>query len=457
MASSVRMRRSGLPDRLYWWHVLVLSLIVGLIVGIAVFWLWPGSYQATSSLLLNEQADVVAKLLPQKNTVTAESEQDRLWAILGSRQIRDRLVKKHKLGRRLGMDDDWAAEMLVHMTKIQPLGGGLSVTVTCQGSRHRSMGLQLAEARQLCAQLANSYVAQLAGYLAETGLQQAADNRSFVAQAKAELATELQASEDRLQELQTQYHLLDPGDKAGRIVERIKAAEQALADASAQADEVSSSLQTARGQLREVDALHIAKVVELRNPVITQLEAKLAELRVDMATELAHGKTDLHRDVAQLQAAVDNIERQIQQVQQETRQELSQANNPVYDGLVTKVVELEISLAGVRARKAKDAALLAAARGSLSELPPVAREYATLKRQQQVQSELMASLTQSLALALIEQQRAQTGSKFTVLDKAVPPVFRSGPPTLLCGGVAFVVAFIILSFFMIDRRSLGLF
>ena len=49
------------------------------------------------------------------------------------------------------------------------------------------------------------------------------------------------------------------------------------------------------------------------------------------------------------------------------------------------------------------------------------------------------------------------GGCATRLDKAVPPVFRSGPPTLLCGGVAFVVAFIILSFFMIDRRSLGLF
>ncbi len=461
MASSARNRKSRLPDRLHWWHVVVLSLLGGFVAGVVVYSIWPGSYQATSSLLLNDQADVVAKLLPQSSTVTAESEQDRLWAILGSREIRDRLVKKYKLGEKLAMDDDWAAEILSHMTRIQPLGGGLSIAVTWQGSRNPGLALgaplSMEEARQLCAQLANGYLAELESYLAETGLQQAGNNREFVAKAKEELATELQESEDRLQELQTQYHLLDPSDKALRIVDRIKAAQQALADASAQADDVTSSLGIARGQLQDVDALHIAKVVKLRNPVITQLEQKLAELRIDMATELAHGKTDVHRDVAQIQAAIDNIEQQVQEVQQETRQELSQANNPVYDGLVSKVVELEIGLAGARARQAKHAALLAAARGRLAELPPVAREYATLKRQQQVQSELMASLTQSLALALIEEQRAKTGSKFTVLDTAVPPVLRSGPPTLVCAAITFVVIFIVLSFFMIDRRTLGMF
>ncbi len=461
MASSARVRKLRLPDRLHWWHVLVLSLLGGLIVGTVVYSIWPGSYLATSSLLLSDQADVVAKLLPQSSTVTAESEQDRLWAILGSREIRGRLVKKHKLGQKLGMDDDWVAEILGHMTSIQPLGGGLSITVTCRGCRNPKSALwgslRMEDARQLCAQLANGYVAELESYLAETGLQQAGDNRKFVTRAKEELAAELQESEDRLQQLQTQYHLLDPSDKALRIVDRINAAQQALADAAAQADDVTSSLRTARGQLRDVDALHIAKVVELRNPVITQLEQKLAELRIDMATELAHGKTDIHRDVAQIQAGIDSIEQQIQDVQQETRQELSQANNPVYDGLVSKVVELEIGLAGARARQAKHASLLAAARGRLAELPPVAREYATLKRQQQVQSELMASLTQSLALALIEEQRAKTGSKFTILDTAVPPVLRSGPPTLVCGAITFVIIFIVLAFFMIDRRAFGMF
>ena len=220
---------------------------------------------------------------------------------------------------------------------------------------------------------------------------------------------------------------------------------------------MTSSLGKARGQLSNVDALHVAKVVESRNPVISQLEQTLAELQVDMAGELASGKTAGHRQVVQIQAAMDNINEQLKELEDRVRGEFSQANNPTYDGLVSKVVELEIGVSGARARKAKSAALVADAKASLAALPPVARDYATLKRKQQVQSELMASLTQSLALATIAEQRATATSAFTVLDAAVPPIRRSGPPTLLAGGIAFVVLVLVLSLTMIDRRAFGMF
>lgn len=465
MALLTRTRRLGLPDRLRWWHVLVLSLLGGAIVGAVVYFTRPGAYRATSALLLNDQPDVVAGIMGtgggSASADAQKSQQDRLWAILGSREIRSRLVKKYQLADKFGTDEDFAIELLAGMTMIKPAGGGLSVTVTCFGYHDPRFalwaGLNMADARQLCADVANSYLTELDSYLVDIALQQAKNSKHFVRQAQMDLSGELRGTEDRLQALQNEYELLDPEDKAGRIVDRIKAAEQAYADASAEADDVASSLHAARAQLNTVDAMHVAKLVELRNPVISQLEQKLAELRVDMATELESGKTAEHRDVAQIQAAIDNIEKQIENLHQEIRQEFSRESNPAYNSLVSTVMELQIGLAGSQARKTKHASLLGAAHSRLAELPPVVREYATLKRQQEAQSELIGSLTQSIGLAMIEEQRAKAGSKFVVLDTAVPPIFRSGPPTLLSAAIGFVVVFVVLSFFMIDRRMFGMY
>ena len=460
MASSTRKNRNALPDRLRWWHVLALSFIGACLVAAVFFFTRPATYTATTSLLLNDQPDVLARLTNETGDPAA-TQQERLSTILASRQIRDRLVGEYNLDQKLHMDKDFAAETLSYMTDILSQGGGLTITVSCRGYRKPRLALwspmSMPDAHRLCAQLANAYVTQLDGYLAETALDLARNDRKFIQQARDNIRRELTDTEDGLQRLQTQYQLIDPDEKAMRTVDRVKAAQQAQSEASTQLEDVTSSLRKARGQLRSVDALHIAKVAETRNPVISQLEQKLAELQVDMAGELASGKTPGHRQVVQIQAAMDNINDQLKDLEERVRGELSQANNPTYDNLVGKVVELEIGASGARARRAKSAALLAAAKASLAELPPVARDYATLKRKQQVQSELMASLTQSLALAVIAEQRATATSAFTVLDAAVPPMRRSGPPTLLAGGIAFVVLVCVFGFTMIDRRAFGMF
>ena len=462
MASSNRRTRIGLPDRLRWWHVFALSLIGACLVAALVFFGRPATYTATASLLLNDQPDVLARLTNRTGDPTATVQQERLCTILASRQIRDRLVEEYKLAEKLDMDKDFAAETLSRMTEVVSQAGGLTISVSCRGYRKPQLAvwspMEMDDARRLCAQLTNAYVIQLNEYLAEAALEQARNDRKFIEQARDNIKGELADTEDKLQQLQTQYQLIDPDEKTMRIVDRVKAAQQAHSEASTQLEDVTSSLGKARGQLSNVDALHVAKVVESRNPVISQLEQKLAELQVDMAGELASGKTAGHRQVVQIQAAMDNINEQLKEIEDRVRGEFSQANNPTYDNLVGKVVELEIGVSGARARKAKSAALVAAAKASLAELPPVARDYATLKRKQQVESELMASLTQSLALATIAEQRATTAtSAFTVLDAAVPPIRRSGPPTLLAGGIAFVVLVLVLSLTMIDRRAFGMF
>ena len=454
----------GMPDRLRWWHALAISLIVGMLVGLGIFHSRPGSYSATASLLLNDQPDVLGALIGTTAAPAAEvdqGQQDRLWAILTSKMMQMRMAERFKLPSRFGISLTDAAEELGYMTKVEPMGGGLSITVKCRGYRNPSIAmltpLSMEDARRLCAELANAYIEELDAYLQELAVEHAGGNYNFVEKAKTGLEQELTDAEQRLEELQTQYELLDPDEKALRIVDRVKAAEQAYAEAAAAVEEAAGSLSSARAQLRGVDALRVSQVVEQRNPVISQLEAKLAQLQTDVATEMARGKTAQNRDVAQIQVAIEDVERQLTALQQEVRKEFAESANPAYDNLIQTVAELQISHSGAVARKAKYAAMLSEARGALAELPPVAREYATLKRQQDAQSTLAADLTKSLAMAAIEQQRATATKTFVVLDRAHPPRWRVGPPTVLIGSIAFAISFAVLAFLMIDRRALGMF
>jgi uncharacterized protein involved in exopolysaccharide biosynthesis len=457
-------RRLGLPTRLYWWHILVLSLLGAALVGLVVYLAAPGTYTASSSLLLSQYGSPLTPMLHGNQPTGMEADsavQERMWAILNSRQVRANLVTKHNLSEVYHVDEQFAGEMLARMTELQQLGGGLTVSVRCSGYHVPRMSLwadlNMEGARQLCAALANGYVTELEKYLTESSLQQASANREFIESAMAELSKQLGDSEQRLEQLRASHRLLAPDDKALQLVDRAKAAEQAHANSSAEAADLASALSKARAQLKQVEPLHVSGVTEQRNPVIGQLEAKLAELRTEMATHLSSGKTVEHRDVAQLQAAIVSVEQQLRQMEQETRKEQSKTSNPAYDGLVSRVLELESSLAGARARQTTDRALLNEAKSALDELPPVAREYATLTRQQEVHSELMASLTEAQSVAMIQEQHAQAGGKFSVLDTAVPPSRRAGPPVLLSAGIAFCVVFIGLSLFMVNRRAFGMF
>jgi uncharacterized protein involved in exopolysaccharide biosynthesis len=447
-----------------WWHSIAISALVGMLVGLGVYHTRPGAYKATASILLNDQPDVLGALIGTTAPPSPEVDQgqrDRLLTIMSSKMLRRRLVDRFDLAARFELPPGDAAEQLGYMTKLEQMGGGLSVTVTCMGYRKPAMAwwmpLSLPEASRLCAELANGYITELESYLEETAIEQAGSNYDFVEDAKSDLEQELADAEDRLEQLQMEFELLDPDEKALRVVDRINAAERAYSEAAALADETASSLASARSQLRQVDALHVASVVEQRNPVISQLEGKLAELRTQMATETAMGKTEQHRDVAQLQVAIDDVEGQIAELSDEVRKETAMSSNPAYGNLVQTVTQLEVSHAGAVARRQKYAALLSQAKAALADLPPVAREYATLKRQQDAQATLAADLTQSLSLAIIERQRAEATRVFRVLDSATPPRWRSGPPTILFGAIAFAISFAILAFLMIDRRAFGMF
>ncbi len=469
-AGTEPQRLTRFLDWLDWWRIVQASLLGAMLIGGTVFVFAPLRYSAGTSVLLSERPDVITALTGQAGEslaagglvsfMGAGGPLARLEAIFQSRSIRMQLVHKHKLTQRLALDEEKTLEALAEMTRINSLKqAGLNIGVTCRGpSRLWSwLGLKSTfgteEARSLCADLANDYVDALDTYVTATSVQQARETRQFIAQRLKDVEEGLEQTEDRLEELQISYGLIDPDSKAGQLIRQTEATSQAWAEATALVEGLDHSLHSARAQLAHEDAMRIAQEVTARNPLIAELEEKLASLETELATEREAGKSRLHPDVEQIEAAIDSIQRQLEDVEGEVRQQVSRQTNPTYDALMSKTINLELELAGTRARKATYSAQLGEVEAELARLPPVMREYVRLSRQRQLQAELLSTLAKHLELAAIEEQRESSG-KFEVLDRAVPPLHKSGPSSVRSAGATFLLLAIALSLIWAYRRGI---
>lgn len=439
-----------------WIHVLVVSVIVTGLVAAAVHFSLPGRYTATSSVLIESRPDPLAAVTGDAEAAVPSLE--RMRAILMSRAIRERISDKLSLPEKLRLSRMETLDALNEMTTLRDIGqDGVTVTVTVGGyaaPRAALLGypLNFEDARNLCAEIANSYPVELRDYLREVDLEHARESQRVLSQRYEGLRRELDDTRDSLQRLRAQYELLDPDSRAARLGDRIRVLEEQHAQATAEADAAFSALGEAERQLSTIDATRIASAVETRNPLISSLEQELVSLSTDLASELAAGKTVEHRDVAQVQSAIDNIRDELAQMQELVLRDVGEQPNPLYDDTIRRVVDLRVQLSGARARRSETGTLLSDARSRMSEMPAVAREYVEIGAREQIASERLSAIERALWIAEFEEARAEASAAFRVLDTASPPDDRKGPPTILAAAIAFVALMVLQGLLIIDRR-----
>ncbi|MGI5818704.1 MAG: hypothetical protein ACOX9R_11475 [Armatimonadota bacterium] len=450
-----------LIERYTWMHVLIVSVLgAGLIAAAAHFFL-PGKFTATSSLLLNDRHDILATIAGDGGATPDQPSLERLQAILVSREIRGRIIDRLSLIERLRLDRGEALEALTEVSAIKNIGqDGISVAVTLGGYFAPNLPqpgypLSIEQARELSAEIANLYIAELAEYLRETGASGTGETREFLLERRDQLQRELDGAQDRLESLRAQYELLDPESNAARLADRIRTLEQARADASAEADAARGSLGAAEGQLGVLEATRISSQVAVRNPLIASLQEELVNLQTDLATQLASGKTTEHRDVVQIRSAITNVQAQLCELEETVLSQIGEQPNPLHDEAVQQAVRLRVELAGANARRSQTESLLSEARGRMAEMPAVARDYVEIQRVAALTAERLTAIERALWLAEYDHARTEIGAPFTVLDHATPPTERDGPPTIVAGLIAFAALLVLQGILLIDRRWFG--
>ncbi len=447
-------------ERFTWLHVLLLSALVAALAGAVTYFGRPATYTATSSLLLSDRPDIISGMVAGTGEATTGPALERLTVVMTSRSLRRKLVERFELADKFKLPAAEAVDALGAMSATKAMGAdGLTVTVTCRGYRVPALAWRLPlradDAHSLCADLANAYVEELRVHLRETELAQARQTREFLETQYQQLADGLAATEDKLEGLRTSYELVEPAAKAARLSDRIRAVEQAYTDASAEVSSTRNGLRAAEAKLDTVQVRRISSEAQSRNPVITSLEGHRAELQIELATELTRGKTEENRDVVQIQSAIEDIEEQLTELQETVLKEMSQGANPTWDAVDGKVVELHIALASAEARQNRYASMLGSARTNLADLPPVVRMYLDITRRQDLESQQLASVSQALWRARVEEERSSSTDAFTVLDEAAPPARKHGPPTLVTALAVFLALVLLQGLVIMDRRWFG--
>ncbi|HEY3398441.1 MAG TPA: hypothetical protein VGM19_12370 [Armatimonadota bacterium] len=457
MADSLRTyRKSSRSRRLTGLYILLAALAGGVLVGTLSYLYGPSYHTAMVSLLVpgTPSAESGPAPAPAAAATGAEAASappaapppglQKYLLILRSRSLQDKLIQQFNLQEVLHLDPGYTRMELAGMIKYELADDlGLTITVTTRGARRPLPGLSMTslqreQAQQLCADLANASAAYLRDYVKTTDTEQAGKEQQFLQVNLAQVRTRLRDTEDRLEKLQSTHGLLDPQEKGTQALARLKTIQDASDATRVRQDELSRSLAAARGQLRETDRMSLASRVQSRNPVISDLESKRAQLKIELATQQAMGKTSQQRDVAQTQASLSSIEAQLSSVQEQVLKEVATQANPAYAALLSSAVAQEVELAGVRARAGEYRRLQAAATSQIQSLPPVARQYASLRRDQEVLSQLATNLSRQLELATI-QARGASRDPFVTLDAAVPPDLPVGPRSVESGLIAFVL------------------
>lgn len=460
-------------DRLTWAKLLTISLLGAVLAGALVYFFGEPQFQAKASLLVSDRPDVMAVIAGSSTTMAqagtagalsgllgTDAALTRLRAVVDSDTVTRELVRKYKLVGHLGETENGAVEKLSRSTRVRPLQGvGLTISVTLGGTGRVQSWLGLpgdftsSEAQQLCAQIANDYIAALDKHNTQTAVKEAKATKEFILERQGEVTAKLERIEDALEKLQTRYELLDPQTKAAALAELSKTGMQHLVAAQAEAEAAAHSLSIARKQLSKEQVRRIAQEVKAINPILSPLQEKLAQLQVDLATDLESGKAAGHPDVVDKQAQIRSLQQQLQGYEQHIQASVSEQPNPIRDSVMTNVIQLEISLAGAQAQKARYETETRRASAQLASLPPVVREYARLSWERELQTGLLTTLTQRLELASIEEQRESSG-KLQPLDAARVPERKSGPSTTLTSGVAFLLIAGVLGLGLARRRRL---
>lgn len=466
--------RSSCLGWLTWGRAIVVSVVAAVVVGITVFLFVPVRFTATTSVLVRVRPDVLSSLadqatamaegagrLPSLSMLGQKNQQlERLEVILDSRRVRQALIDKYHLVNRLGVAPAKVDEELKKMTVVKELQDvGEKVAVTCR-SRSRLMswigargGLTAGEAKELAADLANAYISNLDLYSKNTDVEQATDNKRFIASRKEAVEAQLSRTQDKVQALETRYAMVDPHREADLLIDETKTIVKDYAEAAAQTEAMAHSLQVARKDLSTEDATRIESVVTARNPVIEPIEEKVAGLQADLQTEISSGETDEHPEVAATRAAIASLQKQLTNVAADVRQQIGRSANPAYDTLMGKVIEAQVNLAAQQSLKAAYGHQLDQARTKMATLPPVVREYVNLVRQQNLEAALLTILSQRLELATIEEHREKSWT-FQVLDVASPPLHKSGPSAGEDAGATFIILMGCLSLLLAYRRGL---
>lgn len=251
--------------------------------------------------------------------------------------------------------------------------------------------------------------------------------------------------EDQLLNYQQEHEILIPETQARNLLDRSTELEKQKSEVELLENEAQLALKEIKQQLTEIDQKIISSESISRNPEVDRIKSTLTSLYTELEG-LKTKYTPKHPNVITVVAKINNLEKELDNKTAEIVSGRTEANNPLYQQLKSKIINLEVQKVTAASKKEVYQARLDKIQKKLNNYPESELAFLRLVREKNVTEDIYLLLRNRKEEINI-QQAMQTSDIF-VVDSANLPEEPVRPNLRLNLAIAAVLS-IILAVFVI--------
>lgn len=280
----------------------------------------------------------------------------------------------------------------------------------------------------VAARLANAYADSFNDLFEEISLPRATKTRRFIEEQVGKVGEELLTVEGKLENFKRTHKTVALGEETSQLV-------KLLTDFRAQANQASVNLNEIRTRIGVVERrlaseakMQLSSTIVTANPLIQQLQGKLSDLEIELAG-LRAKVTPLHPDVQRVEQQIRETREHLQGEVMKVVASETQSLNPVYENLRQNLIGLYADEQAAAAKLSGLQGIVRSYEEQMEQLPELQRQLAELTRTLRHLEETDRVLALKLEDARIQEKREiQT---FLVVDRATPSQNPAYPNILL--------------------------
>ncbi len=430
------------------------ALLAALVAAVVTTSLVPRQYLARTTLLVNASApnalgstamdqDALSMLVAGRGTSSVFELIGHAHSVLTSRTVADTIVQRFDLKRHFQVVTDWEARAaLAAITAIQDdtKQQKLSISVSIKGTPWITDRSPRADwdRRVMAADIANAYREELKKVDTLLFRAAASTRREFLQQRLDEARLALAEAEDDFRDWQQANQVLAPQAVASEMTKRLVELQLEHEQAMVAAAVATRQLQTAQTQLTSIPRERQASSLEIRNPIIDDLQNRLTQAQTDLALALhVAGNLEKHPEVRRCRAEIASLTAELSQAFADSlvTQERTTSISPAYDEVHKTLLQAHLQKASAASRAAALDTAIDRVSSHIARMPEEQTEYVRRSRAVSVKEQVHQMLRMEYEQALIDEHRAV--DSFLVLDPAIPPEQKSSPHMLTSIVVAF--------------------
>ncbi|MDI6827502.1 MAG: polysaccharide biosynthesis tyrosine autokinase [Armatimonadota bacterium] len=249
-------------------------------------------------------------------------------------------------------------------------------------------------------------------------------SRQFIEQRLPIARQEMLEAQAAVRDFKEKNKVVSLNEQSSLLMQRLESIQNQAASARIKADEAKSQMEILRQQLANEPSMRKASEVTMENPIWQELQSSRIKLEIDIQRmrEIG-GKTDAHPEMKPLLAQLKKIDEQIEDLKRKEQERiissLSTASNPVYDSILTNLLEAQATYVAAQSQYIAAKQIIDELTPELETLPEKEMKLAQLTLDQKNAEQTYSLLRSKLDEARIKEREAANTSSIQQIDPAI--------------------------------------